>query len=166
MRLFELAGDTKNEITQDDKIESLTDLFDKFDGDVKQIKWLETFYAREIDKPTSVIAKGKKTLVKPGNYLLRSALSPKSFKIISQRDFDNEYSQIRVTDKPDAEGFVLVKQNDNVEGFQYNEDDTLKINSKNEHLVLKKSMWVLRYIDDVETTWTISDAEFNKTFKL
>lgn len=165
MKLIEIKDENKQE-ENSPSAKTLKDVFAENEQNIKPIKWIESFYAKEIEKTTAVISRGKKTLIKPGNYLLRSAINPKAFKTINKKEFDEQFSKIRQTDKPDAEGFILVKQNDNIEGFQYNESDNIVMNNKNEHLTLKKSMWVLRYIDDPDTGWLLSDSEFNKSFKI
>lgn len=156
----------KETAPEEKKIESFGDLFDANSADVKVYTRRDLFDAMKLTQKTAVTANGKRMIGNKGDYVLRNHDDIKDISIVSGEDFDGTYEQVRQTDKPDAEGFILVKHINNAEAFEYKGEPLSLDNEWNETVDIKKGMYVVRYEgDDGDSGWSVPRSEFNKAFK-
>lgn len=146
--------------------ETIEELFSANEGDVKEYAHIDLYDAKKLEQDTVIVANGKRTKAKAGNYVVRNHDDIKKFVIVDGEDFDGQYEQVRQAEKPDAEGFILVKPVGDIEAFQYKGDPISVKNGWNEEIDIKPSEFVVRYVDEKDSGWTVPKVEFNKVFKV
>ena len=161
------AEDTP-EKKSEDKPTEITDfksLFDANKDGIKDFVHIETYDAKLLDKDTVIIANGKRTKAPAGSYVLRRHDDIKKFVIVSEKDFDAMYEPVRPSEKKDAEGFILVKQIGDIEGFEL-KGEAVSFNGEDGDTVdVKPNDYVLRNKGEDDSGWVIKPAEFRKAYK-
>lgn len=145
---------------------TIQELFDANSDKVKTYQPSKTWDAKELKVDTRIVANGKTTRAKAGQYVVRNHDNITEFRLVSADDYENQYAPVRPSAKPDAEGFLLVKENGNVEAFQYEGDDITVKNGKDEEIEIAEGQFVCKYTDDKKSGWAVKEVEFNKVYKL
>lgn len=145
---------------------TIEQLFTANSGEVKEYSHIDLYDAKKLEVNTVITANGKRTSAKAGNYVVRNHDDIKKFVIVDGEDFDGQYEPVRQGEKPDAEGFILVKPVGEIEAFQYKGESITVKNGWNEEVDIQSSEFVVRYTDEQDSGWTVPKVEFNKTYKL
>jgi len=145
---------------------TIDELFEANTDKVKTYQPLKTWDAKELKQDTRIVANGKVTRAKAGQWVIRNHDNIKEFRLATQEEFDDQYAPVRPSAKPDAEGFLLVKENGNIEAFQYEGDSLTVKNGKREEVEIEEGQFVCRYTDEKKSGWSLKEVEFNKVYKL
>lgn len=145
---------------------TIDELFDANTDKVKEYSPIQTWDAKKLVSDTVIIANGKRTKAKAGQYVIRNHKDIKQFRLVDEDGYNKQYAQVRQSDKQDAEGFILVKEVGNVKAFQHDGDDLSVKNGKNEDVDVKEGQYVVKYTDEKKSGWSVDANEFEKVYKV
>lgn len=163
------AEDTTEEPPKEEKPKNPTTIDELFEANTDKTKTYQpaqTWDAKKLVTDTVIIAKGKRTKAKAGQYVIRNHNDIKEFRLVSEEDYNDQYAPVRPSAKPDAEGFLLVKENGKIQSFQYEGDDITVKNGKGEDVSVTEGQYVCRYTDEKKSGWALDETEFEKVYKL
>lgn len=76
-----------------------------------------------------------------------------------EEDFNATFIPVRKNQKPDAEGFLLYRQEDEVEAFMY-EGDTIRVDIDGDKEILRRGDYVIRSEKEDSFVYSIEKARF------
>lgn len=149
-----------------DEPDTIDSLFEANTDKVKEYHPIKTWDAKKLVTDTVIIANGKRTKGKAGDYVIRNHDNIKEFRLATEEEYGAQYTQIRPSDDPDAEGFVMVKESSKVKAFKYEGDDVTVKNGKDEEVEVTDGVYVVKYVNQKDSGWTVDAGEFEKVYKV
>lgn len=109
----------------------------------------------------------KDVIAKNDDMIIRMTDNTNAVKVMSKRDFENEYEPDKSNSQADAEGFITYRPKGQILAFQYSEHEPLTLQDEQGHTIHVKFGDYLGYpLDDSSTLIQLDKSHFEDKYRL